>query len=56
MARYQHLHAQRTLLEEEPMVRCACRRTRIEAVKAFHSRYDGRAVCWTCKQAEESQA
>lgn len=56
MARYQHLRAQHTLVEEEPMVRCAFCGMLIAAAKAFHSCYDGRAVCWTCKQAEESHA
>jgi hypothetical protein len=55
-ARYQSMHAPRPLFREEPMVRCAFCGTPIAAAKAFHSRYDGRAVCWTCKQAEEAEA
>jgi hypothetical protein len=37
---------------EEPMVRCAFCHRWIEAAEAYHSRFDGQAVCWTCKQVE----
>jgi DNA-directed RNA polymerase subunit RPC12/RpoP len=56
IALHKYLHAQRTLVDEEPMVRCAFCGTPIAAAKAFHSHNDGRAVCWTCKQAEEANA
>lgn len=42
------------LLYEEPMVRCAFCHQRIAAAQAYHSRYDGQAVCWPCKQAEKA--
>lgn len=41
---------------EEPMVRCAFCHRRIAAALAYHSRYDGRAVCESCKEAEETCA
>lgn len=41
-------------LYEEPMVRCLCCHNPIQAAEAYHSRYAGQAVCWTCKRAEEA--
>jgi hypothetical protein len=49
-------HAWRHPRDEAPLVRCAFCLRQIEAAQAYHRRYDGQAVCWGCKQAEEAQA
>ena len=40
--------------DEEPLVRCSFCHRFVEAAEAYHSRFDGMAVCWSCKQAEAS--
>ena len=46
--------AQHSPWDEEPMVRCSFCHRRIEAAQAYHRLYDGKALCWPCKQAEEA--
>ena len=52
IARQQYVQARRTLFCVASMVRCAFCHSPIEVTEAYHSRYDGKPVCWPCKSRE----
>lgn len=52
IARQQYVQAQRTLFCVASMVHCAFCHSPIEVTEAYHSRIDGKPVCWQCKSRE----
>ena len=54
VSRQKYARAQHYPYDEEPVMSCAFCHRRIEAAEAYHSRYGGQVVCWSCKQAEEA--
>lgn len=52
IARQQYVQARRNSSGVASMVRCAFCHRQIEVDKAYHSRYDGKPVCWKCKYRE----
>jgi hypothetical protein len=53
IARHQYVQAVRNALDVASMVRCAFCHKQIEVTRASHSRYDGKPVCWRCKEREK---